>query len=185
MDIITRQEALTQGSTRYRTGIPCKHGHLDERRTCDGYCVTCGIIQRRQRRARPGHKIKINDRKRLRLLNDSAHRERVNKQARDRYNPTPEFKARDKRAGKKWREKESCGVYLVYYKAGIYVGSGQITNRRVRHLNGHARIARKLGTKAIRFVVLGVVSKNLCTVIEQQVIDCLGINNLLNKKRAL
>lgn len=39
--IIARAQALEAGLTRYFTGKPCKHGHLCERITDNGTCVTC------------------------------------------------------------------------------------------------------------------------------------------------
>lgn len=41
MDIITRKDALAQGLKRFRTGVPCRHGHGGERHTKDGKCVAC------------------------------------------------------------------------------------------------------------------------------------------------
>lgn len=39
--IVTRAEARAQGLKRYFTGVPCKHGHLDEAYVKTGRCVTC------------------------------------------------------------------------------------------------------------------------------------------------
>jgi len=41
-DLITRQQARTQGLKWYFTGKPCKHGHIAERQTANGSCRTCG-----------------------------------------------------------------------------------------------------------------------------------------------
>jgi len=41
MKIITREEALKRGLTRYFTGEPCKHGHMAERYTKSSNCVVC------------------------------------------------------------------------------------------------------------------------------------------------
>lgn len=41
MEIITRDEAITQGRTRYFTSQPCKHGHISERYTSTTGCVEC------------------------------------------------------------------------------------------------------------------------------------------------
>jgi hypothetical protein len=41
MNIITREEALQKGLTRYYTGVPCIHGHNAERFACQKYCVAC------------------------------------------------------------------------------------------------------------------------------------------------
>lgn len=40
----TREEARSIGSTRFFTGVQCKHGHVSERRTANGCCATCGNI---------------------------------------------------------------------------------------------------------------------------------------------
>lgn len=41
MKIISRAEARSQGLTRYFTGKPCKKGHISERYSGSGHCVTC------------------------------------------------------------------------------------------------------------------------------------------------
>lgn len=40
MKIITRQEAINQGLSRYFTGNPCKNGHVSER-NIQGACIKC------------------------------------------------------------------------------------------------------------------------------------------------
>lgn len=37
----SRSLAILFGETRYRTGKPCKHGHVAERLTSDGVCIRC------------------------------------------------------------------------------------------------------------------------------------------------
>ena len=44
MNIIARQEAKAQGLTRYFTGKPCVHGHVDERLVVNKTCITCAAI---------------------------------------------------------------------------------------------------------------------------------------------
>jgi hypothetical protein len=44
MKIISRSEALVTGVLRYYTGKPCKHGHVAERLTSCGRCLTCHRI---------------------------------------------------------------------------------------------------------------------------------------------
>ena len=41
MEIITRKEAKEKGLTRYFTGKPCKHGHVEYRQTSKGECIEC------------------------------------------------------------------------------------------------------------------------------------------------
>ncbi len=38
---ISKNEAVKLGLTRYRTGLPCKYGHIDERLTSNSTCVVC------------------------------------------------------------------------------------------------------------------------------------------------
>lgn len=40
----TRREALAVGSTYYFTGKPCKHGHVDKRRTSSHTCNRCHVL---------------------------------------------------------------------------------------------------------------------------------------------
>lgn len=42
-----RAEAKARGFKTYWTGVPCKHGHLAERKTSSRGCVECGRIERR------------------------------------------------------------------------------------------------------------------------------------------
>ena len=41
-EIVTRADAKRRGLKRYFTGEPCRHGHLDERRTSTRVCCECG-----------------------------------------------------------------------------------------------------------------------------------------------
>lgn len=41
MKIVTRDQALAQGLSRYFTGKPCKHGHLVDRYVVNYTCTTC------------------------------------------------------------------------------------------------------------------------------------------------
>lgn len=45
----TRAEARDANITRYFTGMPCKHGHIEPRNTCDGSCVKCSRIKSMER----------------------------------------------------------------------------------------------------------------------------------------
>jgi hypothetical protein len=40
-EIVSRKDAKNLGLSRYFTGKPCKYGHIDERWTAGGSCVTC------------------------------------------------------------------------------------------------------------------------------------------------
>ena len=46
MNKITRKFAKLSGLTKYFTGKPCKHGHISERNTANGCCLTCVKIKK-------------------------------------------------------------------------------------------------------------------------------------------
>ena len=54
--LITRQEAKTQGLTRYFTGNPCVHGHVDERLVVNKTCLTCSAISSEKAKAKKPQK---------------------------------------------------------------------------------------------------------------------------------
>lgn len=50
---ISRAEAKARGLKRYFTGIPCKHGHVEERNASDSACVECRSIMNKARPTYP------------------------------------------------------------------------------------------------------------------------------------
>jgi len=40
-ELITREQAYTQGRIKFFTGKPCKQGHVDQRYVSGGGCVAC------------------------------------------------------------------------------------------------------------------------------------------------
>ena len=61
MEIISRQEAKEKGLIRYFTGIACRAGHLSERLTSDGHCITCRRINQQKNRSTPEGKAKTKE----------------------------------------------------------------------------------------------------------------------------
>ena len=52
MEIPTSQaEAIRCGSQKYRTGKPCKHGHVGDRWTLTANCCECTVDRVNRRRA--------------------------------------------------------------------------------------------------------------------------------------
>jgi hypothetical protein len=41
MNIISKADAKSLGLTRYFSGKPCRHGHIDERSVANGDCISC------------------------------------------------------------------------------------------------------------------------------------------------
>lgn len=48
--LISRADAKGAGLTRFFTGVPCKHGHVCERRVNNTSCVECHRLTRNQAR---------------------------------------------------------------------------------------------------------------------------------------
>lgn len=65
-EVISRKEAREKGLRRYFTGIPCKHGHLDERVTANGTCIICNnlAVQKCHRKDRAANPSKYRTRAR-------------------------------------------------------------------------------------------------------------------------
>lgn len=51
MQKISRSQAISAGLSRYFTGMPCLHGHIDERYTANGVCAECVRVRSRQANA--------------------------------------------------------------------------------------------------------------------------------------
>lgn len=49
MKIITKKEAVALGVTRYFTGVPCKQGHISERKVKGSACIRCRLNRTRSR----------------------------------------------------------------------------------------------------------------------------------------
>lgn len=69
-EIVTREQAQELGLTRYRTGDPCRAGHLDERMVSNRTCCSCLRQKTAKRKSRQENRERMNARRRLnRVLN--------------------------------------------------------------------------------------------------------------------
>lgn len=59
--IVTLDEARRGGYDRYFTGIACKNGHIDERYTSNGVCVSCNANSISRWRSKDGNRQKTRD----------------------------------------------------------------------------------------------------------------------------
>lgn len=99
-NIMSRKQAKANGLTRYFTGKPCKHGHIDYRNTCDCSCFECSRIKAANRRSENPWMVK----------QDSIRRK-------ERYAEDPETrrKAIDRAARWAAENKENRATYLKSY----------------------------------------------------------------------
>lgn len=110
-DIISRSEAKTRGLVRYCTGEPCKHGHIAERQTTNGVCITCSDAINKRWCAKNQDKVKEKWRKQsLRYSRESPERVRRNKKNWELSNPDKLKEKSDRRAA---RERNASGRYTV------------------------------------------------------------------------
>lgn len=108
--MITRQEALAQGLTRYFNGVPCKHGHVSERFVGNSGCSQCHHDRLTKNAARK----------------NAANRERAkNKREETR-------KALEKKYGRKiLKREEAKALGLDRYFNGKPCANGHVAERRV------------------------------------------------------
>ena len=47
--LLSREEAIRRGLTRYFTGKPCVHGHIADRHVCNSVCAVCRLASNKKR----------------------------------------------------------------------------------------------------------------------------------------
>ena len=62
MPLVTKEEAVAAGQTRYFTGLPCQHGHVAERIVSSGRCHECHRLRKQQLRADTPEKYRAKSR---------------------------------------------------------------------------------------------------------------------------
>lgn len=87
MQIVTRKEAKAAGLKRYFNGLLCKHGHLDERVTSSGVCLTCQRDLNAKNYSDPSKRAKVLGRMRANYAQPSEKQRIAEK------NSDPEVKA--------------------------------------------------------------------------------------------
>lgn len=110
LNLLQRSEAKAKGLKYYFTGKPCKHGHVAERTTSNGNCVTCVNITQLQRY----HEV---------YKEDPTQRQKRQIAARNRHKVVGtkwhhEHKERASLLNKQWRErnKEAFAEYAVQWR---------------------------------------------------------------------
>jgi hypothetical protein len=130
-DIITRVQAKAEGLRHYYTG-PCILGHVSERLTSDGRCLTCARETNRRRRRAAGVPVRnfhASDEERREARRDSTRRYRannpekareVNRRSDEKRRSTPEGRAKQKETARrsyvKHREAKCKAVRRHYEK---------------------------------------------------------------------
>ena|ERR1035437_8334721 len=72
---LTRKEAIFRGMTLYKTGIPCKHGHVEKRYVAGGACVKCAKLYQREH-----HKTLGIERRRIAKIEAIAEQNHLDRQ---------------------------------------------------------------------------------------------------------
>lgn len=113
-----------------------------------------------------------------------ANKEKIAARKRDYYK-TNKAKLRSsmKAYSETYRLSEGIGVYKAVFPSGVYIGSGQIQDRRKCHTTGTSHIAKSLNEKATSFeVVCTAETRELAYKLEEELIKNHGLANLLNKR---
>lgn len=56
--IVKREDARASGQNRYFSGVPCRHGHLNQRNVSKGECLSCVAVSNKKQYNREGEKEK-------------------------------------------------------------------------------------------------------------------------------
>lgn len=108
MEKISRKEASSQGLSKYFTGKPCKHGHIDYRYVCDCTCFQCARDKVARYKEKYPHKVKEHranrvkkyhscEETRAKAIAESARWVRENKERAREYQRNYHQKNREKR----------------------------------------------------------------------------------------
>lgn len=75
----TRKQALEAGELKYNTGKPCKHGHMSDRYSRKGECITCNLERQKTQSVREAKNRYVEG-------NRAEHNERVRKRYHENIN---------------------------------------------------------------------------------------------------
>lgn len=123
MEMVSRETAISIGVGRYFTGVPCKNGHLSQRRTSDRVCISC------EREKEKRHTSTDKGKAAFKRKNNETPASRARK---TRYAQS------EKGRGARLRFNHS-EKYKVYRKNFDATEKGRACNRRQQH-NRRARI---------------------------------------------
>jgi 5-methylcytosine-specific restriction endonuclease McrA len=138
----TRKEAKVLGSTRYFTGVSCKHGHVAKRDTSSGACVACSEQWRKDNPEKTHRwykehpeeckaqreawaKARPDRAKAIRKKSNALNREKARESERRRRAADPD-KVRARCANRRARRKGAEGHYTVADIAAIRLKQGGV-----------------------------------------------------------
>lgn len=145
--IISKSDAVKLGFTRYRTGIPCKHGHIDERLTSNSTCVVCN----RAISKKSAKKYKKTSKKFKEYIKKYRNQEAVLK--------------KEKEYSAKWREKNK--VHVAEYRKKYYEKNKEILRmNKKQYVKNNAELYRKYAQERRCRLLNAEGSYNLKDIIE-------------------
>ena len=123
--VVTRAEAIANDLTRYFTGIPCRRGHISQRRTVNHGCTECEW-KKRCREARNAASRAAYDPENARAYYQNR-REELLARAKARYDADPETHKARVKAWRLARPDEAR-----FNKQASYAANKEIVKQRVR-----------------------------------------------------
>lgn len=131
--------------------------------------MTFSIEEKKRRRAACKDKYQASER--FKAIRAAYVASGGQKAAQRRYQATEGGKEAQARHMAAYYLKLGLGVYVAKFPSGLYIGQGQLQQRKNDHLAGNGAVARKLGEKATSFVIWFKGTKQWCEEYEQHVID--------------
>lgn len=130
MNIISKKEAVSLGLKRYYTGVPCKHGHIAERKVNNSDCLECKRIRSIKARSEP---LKKNKDKLYRSTDEYKRRKAYNARLKNHVkiiDAQLEKLNNKRRAGDKFVSKSDAELYgLSRYYDGSICKRGHVSQR--------------------------------------------------------
>lgn len=130
--VLSRAEARELGLSKYFTGVPCKHGHSDERKTRCGTCVSCArassaIAQKKRRATDVNYRASEVENQRKRYNSNAISRKKRLEASRRWQRKYPEkvnFRCAERRAAKNkatppWLSPEQRAEILNLYELAL------------------------------------------------------------------
>lgn len=142
MEIISRQDAIERGLSRYFTGKPCKHGHVSERNVASRMCCEC-----RDEYAKQYYLLNKDRYRELSSIRYSENRDEILARQRKRFADKPDLRAEK---SKKYRLKNADKVREIQRNNYVKNRDRILARHRERYLHDPSKAAAKVALRRSR-----------------------------------
>jgi len=150
---LSKEEAIAAGKKRYRSGEPCKYGHVSERWVSDDACVECHLLHRKERYKQDAENFAANSRKWRKTEEGKAYSLAYNRKwAAD--NPKRIAVNRERAKERHKRRMQEDPVYAAKYRAANLIKNTRAKERR--------DLKRAGGPPSDRCEICGATADEIC-----------------------